>query len=280
MPGVRIVTDSACDLTEEQSAAAAVRVVPLSIRFGDEEFVDREELSIDEFYSKMATSDALPETAAPSPGAFEKTFRELADEGADQIVCINLSFGLSATGQAAQNAAQAVADDLDVRVIDSRTITGGLGTLVLTAAQQAADGAGADEVAAGVADLSARTKVFGALNTLDNLKKGGRIGGAKALLGSMLAVKPVLDLSSGVVVEAGKPRTRRKSFLWLRDQVAGEVGVENLAAQHGNADDFDDFLAILGGVVDVSEIRIGKIGAVIGTHGGPGVLGLSYTLPA
>jgi DegV family protein with EDD domain len=279
MPGVRIVTDSACDLTEEQAASAAVRVVPLSIRFGEEEFVDREELSIDEFYSKMATSDTLPETAAPSPGAFEKTFRELAEEGADAIVCINLSFGLSATGQSAQNAAQAVAADLDVRVIDSRTITGGLGTLVLTAARDAAAGADADTVQANVADLSSRTKVFGALNTLDNLKKGGRIGGAKALVGSLLAVKPVLDLSSGVVVEAGKPRTRRKSFAWLCDQITSEGAVENLAALHGNADDFDDFLAMLGGVVDASEIRVGKIGAVIGAHGGPGVLGLSYNLP-
>lgn len=280
MSGVRIVTDSACDLTEEQAAAAGVRIVPLSIRFGDEEFVDREELSIDEFYSKMDDSDTLPETAAPSPGAFEKTFRELADEGADAIVCINLSFGLSATGQSAQNAAQAVADDLDVRVIDSRSITGGLGTLVLTAAQDAAGGASPDTVQANVDDLSSRTKVFGALNTLDNLKKGGRIGGAKALLGSMLAVKPVLDISSGVVVEAGKPRTRRKSFMWLRDQIASEGGVENLAALHGNADDFDQFLDLLGDVVDVDQIRIGKIGAVIGTHGGPGVLGLSYNLPA
>lgn len=279
MPGVRIVTDSACDLTDEQAAAAAVRVVPLSIRFGDEEFVDREELSVDEFYSKMDASSELPETAAPSPGAFEKTFRELADEGADAIVCINLSFGLSATGQSAQNAAQAVADDLDVRVIDSRSITGGLGTLVVTAAAKAAAGADSDAIEAHVADLSKRTRVFGALNTLDNLKKGGRIGGAKALVGSILAVKPVLDLSSGVVVEAGKPRTRRKSFVWLRDQIAGEGGVENLAALHGNADDFDDFLDLLSGVVDVSDVRIGRIGAVIGTHGGPGVLGVSYTLP-
>jgi DegV family protein with EDD domain len=279
MPGVRIVTDSACDLTDEQAEAAGVPIVPLSIRFGDEEFVDRRELTVDQFYSKMAESEALPETAAPSPGAFETVFRDLAADGADAVVCINLSFGLSATGQSAQNAAQAVAGDIDVRVVDSRSITGGLGTLVLTAAERAAAGADADAVEAHVADLSARTKVYGALDTLDNLKKGGRIGGAKALVGGMLAVKPILDLSSGVVVEAGKPRTRRKSFVWLRDLIAGEGPIENFAALHGNADDFDDFLEIMSEVVDSSTIRVGKIGAVIGSHGGPRVLGVSYTVP-
>jgi DegV family protein with EDD domain len=280
MPGVRVVTDSSCDLTDEQAEAARVKIVPLSIRFGDEEYIDREELTVDAFYSKMKASDALPETAAPSPGAFEKAFRELVDEGADAIVCINLSFGLSATGQAAQNAAQAVSEEVEVRVIDSKSITAGLGNLVTSAAALADTGASADEVETFVVDLSERTQVYGALNTLENLKKGGRIGGAQALLGNMLAVKPVLDLSSGVVVEAGKPRTRRKSFVWLRDQVARDGAVENLAVFHGNADDYEDFLEILGEVVDVSNVSVGKVGAVIGTHGGPAVLGVAYTLPA
>lgn len=279
MTGVRIVTDSACDLTDEQARVARVRIVPLSIRFGDEEFVDREELNVDDFYSKMASSENLPETAAPSPGAFDQTFRELADEGASAVVCINLSFGLSATGQSAQNAAQALANDIDVRVIDSHSITAGLGNIVTSASRMAADGADADAITEHVHDLSSRTRVFGALNTLDNLKKGGRIGGAKALVGSMLAVKPVLDLSSGVVVEAGKPRTRRKSFIWLRDQVAGEGEVEDLSVFHGNAEDFEDFLELLGDVVDITKVSVGKVGAVIGTHGGPGVLGVAYALP-
>lgn len=115
---VRIVTDSAADLSDNETEEHGISVVPLSIRFGDEEYTDRVNLSVEEFYAKMADLDVLPETAAPSPGAFEAAFRQLADEGADGIVCINLSLALSATGQAAQNAANAVADTIPVVCVD------------------------------------------------------------------------------------------------------------------------------------------------------------------
>ena len=211
MPGVRIVTDSACDLTAAEAAELGVTIVPLTIRFGDDELTDREQLSVEDFYARMATDDALPETAAPAPGQFEAAFRAALDDGADAVVCIDLSSQLSATMQSAQNGAKAL-EGADVRVVDSRSITSGLGTIVLRAATAARDGASADEVVALVEDLRPRTRVFGALNTLDNRKKGGRIGGAQAMLGSMLSVKPVIDISTGVVEQAGKPRTRRKSL--------------------------------------------------------------------
>src|SRR5690606_12092899 len=152
-------------------------------------------------YDKLASAATLPETAAPSPGAFEAAFRRQAEAGADAVVCINLSSGLSATIQSAQNAATAM-EDLDVRVGDSRSITAGLGTQVRLAAAAAAGGAGADGLGTLVQDLAGRTHVVGALATLENLKKGGRIGGAQALLGSMLSIKPLLDVSSGEVEEA------------------------------------------------------------------------------
>ena len=203
---VRIVTDSSADLAADVVERLGIEVVPLSIRFGDEEYTDGVDLSVSQFYDKLASSADLPETAAPSPGAFEAAFRRQADAGADAIVCINLSSGLSATLQSAQNAASAV-EGLDVRVVDSRSITSGLGTEVRLAAEAAADGAGADDVVALVDDLVGRTHVFGALDTLDNLKKGGRIGGAQALLGSLLSVKPLLDLSSGEVAERSDDRS-------------------------------------------------------------------------
>src|SRR5690606_1152725 len=123
-----------------------VEVVPLTIRFGADELVDRTELGVDEFYERMATSEQLPETAAPAPGAFEQVFRRLADEGADAVVCINLSAGLSATHQSARTAAASLEGSVDVRTLDSRSITAGLGTQVLRAATAARDGASADEV--------------------------------------------------------------------------------------------------------------------------------------
>src|SRR5262245_46274497 len=138
---VRIVTDSSCDLTDEEVATGGIEVVPLTIRFGSEELEDRTELSVEAFYERLASSDVLPETAAPAPGKFEAAFRRQQAAGADAVVCINLSSGLSATMQSAQNAATAVAGDLPVHVVDSRSITTGLGTQVRLAAKAAADGA-------------------------------------------------------------------------------------------------------------------------------------------
>ncbi len=277
---VRIVTDSSCDLTDAEVAAHGIEVVPLTIRFGDEELEDRTELSVAAFYDRLASAAVLPETAAPSPGKFEAAFRRQASAGADAVVCINLSAGLSATMQSAQNAAQAVAGDLDVRVVDSRSITSGLGTQVLLAAEAAADGATADDVVALVGALSARTRVIGALDTLENLKKGGRIGNAQALLGSLLSIKPILDVSSGVVEEAGKARTRRRALETLRDRVVEAGAVEHLCVTHGFAPDIDQMLELLRPHPARDHIRLGHIGPVIGTHGGPRVMGITWLDPA
>lgn len=276
MAGVRIVTDSSCDLTEEEVAAHGIEVVPLSIRFGTDEYEDRTELSVESFYEKLAASSVLPETAAPAPGKFEAAFRRQQDAGADAVVCINLSAGLSATMQSAQNAAVAVKDDLDVRVLDSTSVTSGLGTQVLLAAEAAAGGASADEVVALVEQLAARTHVFGALDTLENVKKGGRIGGAQALLGSLLSIKPILDLSSGTVEEAGKARTRKKALEVLRDKVAEAGTIEHLCVTHGLAPEVDQMLDLLAPLYPRDQIRVGHIGPVIGTHGGPRVMGVTW----
>jgi DegV family protein with EDD domain len=276
MSSVHIVTDSSCDLTEEQASAAGVRVVPLNIRFGSEEFVDREQLSAAEFYAKMASTGLLPETSAPSPGRFEATFREAAAAGATAVVCINLSSELSATMQSARTAASALEGELDVRVVDSLSLTGGLGTMVLTAAELAAGGADADTIVATVEAMVARTEIYGALDTLDNLRKGGRIGSAKALLGSMLSVKPIIHIKDGAVEEAGKQRTRRRALEWLRDQLFNEPSVEQLSILHGEAEDIEQFLDMISSRFPRENIRIGTIGAVIGTHGGPGVIGMCY----
>ena len=141
------------------------------------------------------------------------------------------------------------------------------------------DGASADDIEALVESLVARTHVFGSLDTLDNLKKGGRIGGAQALIGSMLSIKPLIDISTGEVQEAGKQRTRKKSMIWLRDKLAEFGEIENLAIMHGEAPDIDDFVALIGEVADVSNARTEVIGPVVGTHGGPRVVGYAFTVP-
>jgi DegV family protein with EDD domain len=276
---VRIVTDSSCDLSAEQIEGLGIEVVPLSIRFGDEEFTDRVQLTVDEFYRRLSQSTTLPETAAPAPGAFEEAFRRAAELGADGVVCINLSSDLSATIQSAQNAARSVQDTIDVRVIDSRSITMGLGTQVLSAARAAQAGAGIDDVAKLVEDMATRTHVLGALDTLEYLKKGGRIGGAQALLGNLLSIKPLLDISTGKVEEAGKARTRKKALQWLADKTLALANPENLCVCHGNASDVDELIAMLAPRYTRDDLIISKIGPVIGTHGGPGVLGVTWQDP-
>ena len=279
MAGVHIVTDSSCDLSEDDTTRFGIGVVPLSIRFGDDEYVDREELSVERFYSLMASTGVLPETAAPSPGRFEQEFRAAATAGADAVVCINISSALSATMQSAQAAARSLEGEIDVRVIDSRSITGGLGTMVITAAEAAADGADADAIVALVEAMIPRTDVYGALNTLDNLKKGGRIGGAQAMLGSLLSVKPLIRIVDGAVEEAGKPRTRKRELETLRDRLYEAGDVESLSVLHGEADDYDEFLDLISDRHPRDTIRQGKIGAVIGAHGGPGVIGICFLRP-
>jgi DegV family protein with EDD domain len=276
---VRIVTDSSCDLNETQVAALGIEVVPLTVRFGNEEFVDRTELTTDDFYRRMAAASELPQTAAPAPGAFEAAFRRAADAGADAVVCVNLSAQLSATMQSAQTAAKAFEGSLDVRVLDSRSITLGLGSMVTWAAEAALDGASVDTIADGVTSMAARNRIWATLDTLDNLKKGGRIGGAKALVAGLLSIKPAISIHEGVVEEAGKPRTRGKALQWLADRVLEEPSVEHLCVMHGQAPDIDQFLDLLAPKYDRSALTVGVIGPIIGVHGGPRVIGASYQVP-
>ena len=279
-PTVHVVTDSSCDLPADVAHDLDISIVPLAIRFGDEEFIDREELSTAEFWTRCVNSDTLPETAAPSPGQFEQTYRSAAAKGATGIVVVSLSSALSATMQSAQLAARAIADDptidLDVRVIDSRTISMGLGTIALACARAARDGAGIDEIEALAIDLVGRTRVYGALDTLENLKKGGRIGNAKALLATALSIKPIIEVTGGVVEQAGKQRTRSKALAHLVDTVKKfEGNIENLAVLHADCSDVDLFVEMLAPYY-TDEIVIGEIGPVIGTHGGRGTIGVAF----
>ncbi len=274
MSPIRVVTDSAADLTTELAEANDVVVVPLSIRFGEEEFVDGTTLSTDEFWKRCAEQRDLPETSAPSPGAFSAAFTEAADAGCDGVVCITLSGGVSATYQSARTAADSVADRIPVDVIDTRSVTMGQGLIVLEAAEMAARGAGLDEVAAAVRDLIPRTKVLGVVGTLEHLERGGRIGGAKALLGSLLSIKPVIQVSDGVVEEESKQRTRSRSLRYLADKVRATGHLSRLAVCNGAAEDIDDFLALIDGVEVDHPLVVVDLGPVVGTHAGPGTIGV------
>jgi DegV family protein with EDD domain len=274
--GIRVVTDSACDLPRPLVDALGIEVVPLTIRFGDDEYVDGVDLSAGEFWKRIEESDIIPETAAPSPGAFESCFRRLAERGATGIVCVSLASQLSATMQSAQVAAAAVADVCPVQVIDSRTASMGQGNLCLTAARRAADDDSLESIVAEVADRRDRTKLYATIDDLAFLKKGGRIGNARALAGAMLAIKPVIELRAGIVEESAKVRTRSKALKWLADNARSAGRLEHLAVLHGNAPDLDELMDMLGGIFPRDEIITGLVGPVIGAHAGPRVVGITY----
>lgn len=279
MAVVRVVTDSSCDLPAEVAREHDVTVVPLTIRFGEEEFVDGRDLSPSAFWARSAASAVLPSTAAPSPGAFEQAIRHAAD-GAAGVVCITLSSKLSATIQAAETAAKALEGEIIVRTVDSRSVSLGLGTIALEAARAGARGAGVDEVATMAAEMGSRTRIHATLDTLENLKKGGRIGAAKALMGSMLSVKPVIEVVDGAVEPGPRVRTRTKALQYLVDRVAAEPAVENLAVLHGDAPDVDGFLELLAPHFPRERIVVGQLGAVVGSHTGPRTIGVAFQVPA
>lgn len=273
---IRIVTDSACDLPPELAERHGIGIVPLTVRFGDEELVDRRDLTPTQFWDRLSRSEVLPETAAPAPGAFEAAYRKAADDGCDGVVCVTISAGLSATYEAAQLAAQAMGDSIPVQVVDSRAVTLAQGLMAVRAAERAAAGAGIDDVVRELHDLVRRSRTFAALDTLENLKKGGRIGGAQAFLGSMLSIKPIIQVSEGKVAPESRQRTRGKALRYLAEKVRQHEPVDTLAVMHGDAPDLDEMLDLLSSAHPREDIVVGDVGAVIGTHTGPRVMGVIF----
>jgi len=272
---IHIVTDSACDLPDDLAQQHSICIVPLTIRFGTEEFTDRQDLTTEQFWDKCTASSVLPETAAPSPGQFESTFRQIAAAGASGIVVISLSSELSATMQSAEVAAKSLVETIPIRVIDSRSASMGQGITAVACAKLAASGGNLTQVAELGVTLAGRTRLWGALDTLEALKKGGRIGGAKALLASALAIKPIIKITDGKVAEGGRQRTRSKAIAFLVDKVRQAGSIENLAVLHAQCTDID---VLLGGLRAVysGDIVVGDIGAVIGSHVGSGTIGITF----
>lgn len=273
---IRIVTDSACDLPDAMAKKFNITIVPLTYRFGDEEFVDRESLTTTQFWAKCASSPVLPETSAPAPGKFEAAFRDLVAQGATGICVVSLSSDLSATMQSAEVAAKSFAGEIPIRIVDSRSATMGEGITVLACAELAATGATLDQVADFGTAFAKRVQCWAALDTLENLKKGGRIGGVKALMASALSIKPILEIANGLIVEGGKQRTRGKALAFLVDKVRNAGNVDHLVILQADCTDSDVLLAGLREFYQ-GEIIIGDIGAVIGSHAGPGAIGVAFS---
>ena len=212
-------------------------MVPLTIRFGDEELEDRRQLTPAEFWERCRGKGDLPQTAAPSPGAFQAAFQQAADEGADGVLCLTISSTVSGTFGSAVTAADTFTS-VPVRVIDTYSLTMGQGLLVIAAAEEAAAGASMEDLVAATEDRIPRTRIYGVLGGLDHLQRGGRIGGARALLGSLLNIKPVIQLKDGEVAEESKQRTRARALTYMRNKVEADAPLERIAVADGACGDF------------------------------------------
>ncbi len=274
MRRVKIVTDSGSDIPIDIATELEIDVVPLTITFGDTSYT---ELTSKTFWEKAAASDVLPQTAAPSTEAFANAFKKAANVGYREILCICLSSDLSATFQNATKAAESTrSDEVSIEVFDSRSATYGEGSLAVYGAQNADLPLGS--LLDAVKDLASRTRVFGTLNTLENLRKGGRIGSAAATLGSILSIKPIIEIRNGVVEAHAKQRTRRRALEYIYDLVATEGDrIESISIISAQATDLDEFVARISEITKIKEILISAIGPVIGTHGGEGMIAVCFS---
>lgn len=274
MAGIRVVTDGASDLTAALIGALPISVVPLDVRLGTLSPAETARLSPEDFWAAAGRSATLPETSAPSPGEFQRAFLAARDQGHDGVVCVTLSSELSATHQAATAGAAAVAGEIPVEVIDSRTATMAEGLLVLEGAAHAAAGQDLAGVAGAVRGTIGDVVAIGTLDTLENLRRGGRIGSAQAFFGSLLSVKPVVQIANGVVEGESRQRTRRRSLAYVADKVASLGPFSRLAVAHAAASDLDVVLDLLGAFHPREEILTTYIGPVVGAHTGPGTVAI------
>lgn len=275
---IRIITDSSCDLPDEVVERHRLTVVPLTIRFGDEDFVDREELSKDDFWAKLTGGEVTPETAAPSVGRFQEAFSRLSNEGADGVVVICISSEVSATHQAAVLAVESYGGGIPIRVVDSRLVSAALGLVVVEAARAAESGANIAETERIAVEAAGNTNLLATLDTLEFLKRGGRIGAAAAFFGNLLDLKPLISFADGVVSPAGRVRTRRKAVAAILDHLEGIVDrVEALSVIHSDPEDLQAFRDEVAARYP-GETMLARLGPVVGTHAGPGVIGIGYRL--
>lgn len=272
---VKIVTDSLSDITDDLAQELGVTVVPLTVSFGHESFLDRVEISTDEFYRRLSQENIFPTTTQPAPGVFVDAYNKLAKE-TDEILTIVLSSKLSGTYQSAINAKQIVGDHCRIEVIDSQKVAMSLGLIVIAACKMANAGASLDELTAAVNAMLPRSHLIAYFDTLKYLAKGGRIGKAQSLLGSMLSIKPILTTKDGEMAPLTRVRSRAAGMDYLCDTVKSFPNVEGLAVEHCTTpDDADQLTERLGSIFPKENIRRSTISPVVGTYAGPNALAVS-----
>ncbi|MGD0861227.1 MAG: DegV family protein [Candidatus Limnocylindrales bacterium] len=272
---VAIVTDSGSDLTREELIEAGIRQVPLTVSFGEKSYLSPDELSPEEFW-RQATAPGSPfaRTAASSAGQFKQAFERAFEDGADGVVCVCISETLSATVRSARMAREMLPDQA-IEVVDSRSASMAIGTLALHGAAMAAEGASATEIAEALTRRRDRSLFYVALETLEYLRRGGRISGTRAAIGGLLSVKPIMTIENALVVPADRPRTRARARERLIEFMSKRP-LEELHVMYSPPIDpagfRDELLARLPGPAP-RLVTAHLIGPVIGAHVGPAAYG-------
>ena len=273
---VRVVTDSTSDIDSDTAREMGITVVPQNVHFGTCSFEDNVTITPETFYSMLSVAPNLPTTSQAAPGRFKQAYDELSRD-AEGIVSIHVSSRLSGTCNSARQGASATSAACPIEVIDSGQASMGLGLVVMAAAELATQGASQSEVVAGALDAARRAQCLCLFETLEYLQKGGRIGKAQALVGSVLKVKPMIIVRDGEVHPLGRARTFSRALAQMKKTVREFAPVDSLAVMHSTtpevasevADDLRDMLP------QGSEPYIARFGPALGVYAGPGALGIA-----
>jgi DegV family protein with EDD domain len=281
MAGIRFVADSTADLAPNWAEQHGVTTVPLKVIFGDEVLVDGVDITAKDFYQRMRTATRNPTTSQPSPAEFQAAFRAAAADGSS-VVCTTISAEMSGTYGAAVTARESL-PDLDIHVIDTRSVSLGHAGVLRAAIETAESGGSLPDVLSTIDEVMRRQRTIFIVETLEYLRRGGRIGGARALLGSVLNIKPVLQILDGRIEPFDRVRTYARALDRMCAEVISATGEAGRPARVilGHADKLDDCKMIARRLAPHSqgEPEIIDIGPIVGAHAGPGTLGLSFYLP-
>ena len=275
---IRIVTDSTSDLSPQRAAELGVEVVPLAVHFGEETFRDGVDITKEEFYNRLAQVDTLPTTSQVPPETFIQVFQRLT-EGGDQVLGLFISGAMSGTNQSA-NIARGIVDEANIAIVETGTVTFGLGLLVETACRLRDQGFSLSELEQKLTQLAGRVRLLAVVDTLKYLKMGGRISGATAVVGGILGITPIITIQDGLVVSVGKTRGRKAGFQfidkWLQEKEAPDTSLP-VTFGHSNAPQvMEECMAYFGPKLAGADLLPSDIGAVVGTHVGPGAGGLAF----
>lgn len=272
---VKIVTDTLSDITSDLADKLGVTVVPLYVRFGEKIYRDRVEITSEEFYRRLVSESTLPSTTQPTPNDFIEVYERLARE-TDEILVIVVSSKLSGTYSSAMQARQTISGKCRIEVIDSLTVAMGEGLITIAAAKAVKAGANLDEAADLTRRAATRSHLVAYFDTLKYLAKGGRIGKAQGLLGSMLSVKPILTVRDGEMAPLTRVRSLSAGLDYLYNFAAGFSNIEGLAVEHATTpDDADKLVERLSEVYPRERIYRSVISPVVGTYAGPNALALT-----